>query len=276
LSATVQTTLNAVSTELTAAGIDSAAEDARKLVAFSLGIETDRLLMCLNEPITHEALRRLDPAVADRRARKPVSHILGYRAFWGRRFMVTPEVLDPRPETETLIEAALAKPFARVLDLGTGSGCILLSLLAENADASGLGVDLSPAALNVAANNCAALGLSERAVFTQSDWFEAVEGQFDLIVINPPYIAMAEMTTLQPEVLKWEPMSALTPGVSGLEAYIEIAAEIAPFLSDTGRLLLEVGPSQAEAVSAIFQQVGLTLIAIHSDLDGRDRVIEMQ
>jgi len=233
-------------------------------------------LLCLNDPITHEALRRLDQAVADRRARMPVSHILGYREFWGRRFNVSPDVLDPRPETETLIEAALRNPFHRVLDLGTGSGCILLSLLAEDPAASGLGVDLSAAALNVATRNGDALGLGKQATFMQSDWFETVEGQFDLIVVNPPYIAMAEMAGLQPEILKWEPMSALTPGISGLEAYAEIAAEIGTYLGENGRVLMEIGPTQAEAVRGLFEQVGLGLIAVHKDLDGRDRVVEMQ
>ncbi len=276
MSNTVNDTLVAVGRDLQAAGIDDAMGDARRLVAHALDISPDRLVLALNEHITPAALTVLDGAIAARLDRKPVSHILGRRNFWGRDFKVSPAVLDPRPETETLIEIALSQPFSRVLDLGTGSGCILLTLLAETPQATGMGVDISDEALAVAVENRAALGLTRPAIFAQSDWYAKAVGQFDLIVANPPYIAMPEMADLAPEVLRWEPMSALTPGFTGLEAYAQIAEGISEFLAPNGRVLLEIGPSQAASVSEMFQQAGLRLNAVHSDMDGRDRVVELR
>jgi len=276
MSGTIALALQAVTTELTNAGIDGAAGDARHLLAHALEIPADRLTLMLQEPVPAIALRKLDPLVSARLERKPVSHILGRREFWGRVFKVTPDVLDPRPETETLIDIALKRGFTKVLDLGTGSGCILLTLLAEQAGSSGMGVDVSPEALKIAVENRAALGLERQAIFAESDWFTRAAGSFDLIVANPPYISMPEMATLAPEVLRWEPMAALTPGLSGLEAYEDIAAGIGPFLTARGRILLEIGPTQAQLVSDMFVSRGLTLIAVHPDMDGRDRVVELQ
>lgn len=213
-------------------------------------------------------------AMVERRARRePVSHILGRRAFWRHNFLVTAEVLDPRPETETLVQAALAAPFGRVLDLGTGSGCILLSLLAERTAATGLGTDLSVAALAVARRNAAATGVGARAAFLLSDWLERVEGSFDLIVSNPPYVAAAEMPGLAPEVRDWEPHLALTPGGDGLDAYRAIVRDAPGHLAPGGRLIVEIGPTQAAAVSALFARAGLAAVSTLRDLDGRDRVI---
>lgn len=276
MSHTVQDTLRAATRELEAGGIDNAANDARRLVAHALMIAPDRLSLVLRDAIMPAALGILDAAIAARIDRQPVSQIIGRRMFWGRDFKVTPAVLDPRPETEVLIGAALAQPCSRLLDLGTGSGCILLSLLAENPGASGTGTDISLDALKIAGENRAALGLEDRAELHLSDWFQNVTGRYDLIVSNPPYIALDEMATLAPEVLKWEPMAALTPGASGLEAYEIIAANVANFLDPGGRVLLEVGPTQAPAVVALFRARGLENHAIHSDMDGRDRVVEFR
>ncbi|MDA1153755.1 MAG: peptide chain release factor N(5)-glutamine methyltransferase [Proteobacteria bacterium] len=212
--------------------------------------------------------------VARRAARAPLSHLLGYRDFYVHRFIVTPDVLDPRPDTEAIVAAALADPFTRVLDLGTGSGCILLSLLAARAQATGLGVDLSDAALAVAAQNRSALGLDQRATLVRSDWFAAVTGSFDLIVSNPPYIAAAEMAGLQPEVRLHEPHLALTDGADGLSCYRIIAAGAGAHLAPAGRLIVEIGPTQASAVSALFRAAGFTDLRVIPDLDGRDRGIE--
>ena len=209
--------------------------------------------------------------VARRAARAPLSHLLGYRDFYDHRFIVTPDVLDPRPDTEAIVAAALADPFMRVLDLGTGSGCILLSLLAARAQATGLGVDLSDAALAVAARNRSALGLDQRATLVRSDWFAAVTGRFDLIISNPPYIAGAEMAGLQPEVRLHEPHLALTDGADGLSCYRIIAAGAGAHLAPGGRLIVEIGPTQASAVSALFSAAGFTDLRVIPDLDGRDR-----
>ncbi|TFL17880.1 peptide chain release factor N(5)-glutamine methyltransferase [Jannaschia formosa] len=214
----------------------------------------------------------LDEAVARRAAREPVSHILGRRAFWAHEFEVTPDVLDPRPETETLVEAALEGELTTVLDLGTGSGCILLSLLAARPEAQGLGTDISEAALAVARRNAEALGLAARATFRRADWLSGIDGAFDLIVSNPPYIAAAEMAGLSPEVLR-EPHAALTPGGDGLDAYRVIARDAPARLAPGGRLMVEIGPTQADPVQDLFRQAGLADLRVQTDLDGRNRVV---
>jgi release factor glutamine methyltransferase len=257
---------------LRAAGIPDAPRDARRLLAHALAIAPDRLTLHLAEGLPDEAQAAFEAALARRERREPVSHITGKRAFYGRDFHVTPDVLDPRPETETLVELALSRPFSRVLDLGTGSGCILLTLLAERPQATGLGVDLSEPALAVARGNAAALGI-DRAAFLRSDWCGAVEGQFDLIVSNPPYIAADEMPGLAPEVRDWEPGMALSPGGDGLDAYRAIAACAPAHLSPGGRLMVEIGPTQAAAVSGLFRAAGLENIAVCPDIDQRDRVV---
>jgi release factor glutamine methyltransferase len=265
--------LRAAIPRLTAAGVPGAGADARRLLAFALGVAADRLTLVLNDPVTAAQVRAFDAAVAARARRQPVSQITGERLFLGRSFRVTPDVLDPRPETEVLVLAALDRPFVRMLDLGTGSGCILLSCLAGMPGATGLGADLSEAALAVAERNAARLGLSARAAFVRSDWFAAVEGRFDLIVSNPPYIAEAEMAGLAPEVRDWEPRLALTPGGDGLDAYRAIAAGAAAHLKPAGRLMVEIGPAQARAVADLLADRGFCEIAILPDLDGRDRVV---
>ncbi|TAG13666.1 MAG: peptide chain release factor N(5)-glutamine methyltransferase, partial [Rhodobacterales bacterium] len=199
--------------------------------------------------------------------------ITGRRLFWGLEFRVTPDTLDPRPETETLVAEALTRPFLKILDLGTGTGCILLACLKHMPMARGMGVDASPAALAVAARNAADLGLEGRARFLQSDWFSAVDGQFDLIVSNPPYIAAEEMAALAPDVRDWEPHLALTPGGDGLDAYRAIARGAGARLVPGGRLLLEIGPTQGAAVVAMLEGAGLTGLSILPDMDGRDRVV---
>lgn len=213
-------------------------------------------------------------AVARRATSEPVSHILGYRDFWKHRFKVNAHVLDPRPDTETLIEVALREPFRHVLDLGTGSGCILISLLAERGAATGVGTDISEQAVLVAGENAKSIGVDDRLILPLSNWWDDVGGTYDLIVSNPPYIAADEMRGLAPDVRDFEPHSALTDGADGLSAYRAIAAGLVDHLTDTGRVLLEIGPTQAAAVTEILRSVGLQVIGVHPDLDGRDRVIE--
>lgn len=258
---------------LKSAGLPDAATDARALLAHALQIDPSRLTLVLPDPIASDAAQRFDAGITARLARQPVAQITGQRLFWGRRFRVTQDTLDPRPETEVLVAEALAAPFTRLLDLGTGTGCILLSLLADRPMATGTGVDLSAAALMVARGNAESLGLADRAEFALSDWFSAVQGRFDLIVSNPPYISQAEMADLAPEVRNWEPARALTPGGDGLDAYRQIAARAADHLMDEGRLLLEIGPTQADAVSQMLGSAGFQCIRCLRDLDGRPRVI---
>ncbi|SEN06772.1 [protein release factor]-glutamine N5-methyltransferase [Pseudorhodobacter antarcticus] len=257
---------------LLAAGVPGAAQDMALLLAHVLGLtRADLALLSPQIELTESQVAALEAALTARTSRKPMSHITGHRMFWGRSFAVTPAVLDPRPETETLIAAALTVPFASVLDLGTGSGCILLTLMAERAAANGVGVDLSDAALVVARANHARFG--GYAHFVQGSWFDPVQGTFDLIVSNPPYIAADEMAGLSPEVRNWEPHLALTPGGDGLAAYRHICAGAAAHLTPNGWLMVEIGPRQGAHVSTLFALAGFESVGILPDLDGRDRVV---
>lgn len=258
---------------LTAAGVPDPARDARLLLRWASGLEAAALSADLSAPPNDLEARRFAKAIARRASRAPVSHITGTRAFWGRAFRVTPDVLDPRPETETLIAEALHRgPFTRILDLGTGSGCILLTLLAEWPDATGLGTDTSTAALEVARANAASLEI-DRAALEHHDWWDGVDGQFDLIVSNPPYIAAEEMPHLSPDVRDHEPRAALTPGGDGLDAYRAIAAGVARHLAPGGVIMLEIGATQYHDVAAILAHAGLLVHAEIPDLDQRPRVI---
>lgn len=259
--------------QLRDAGIDDAPRDARVLLAHALGILPDRLTLHLPDEMTAPQARAYEEALVARMTRQPVAQIIGQRLFWGLAFRVTRDTLDPRPETETLVAEALRQPFTRLLDLGTGTGCILLACLHDRPLAQGTGIDLSPAALAVARANADALGLSDRARFVQSDWFSAVAGTFDLILANPPYIAASEMPDLAPEVREWEPALALSPGGDGLDAYRVIARDAGRHLLPGGRLLVEIGPTQARAVQDLFAAAGLVGCRVVADMDGRDRVI---
>ncbi len=258
---------------LRAAGVADPARDARRLLAHALDLPPDRLTLHLQDPLAPVDQARFERLVQARCQRQPVAQIIGQRAFFGRRFRVTPAVLDPRPETETLVEAALEGPFAQVLDLGTGSGAILLTLLAERPGARGLGVDLSPAALAVARDNRDQLGLAGRARLALSDWLSAVSGRFDLVVCNPPYIDAADHDRLDPDVRDWEPAMALTPGPDGLSVYRALIPQLCRVLADPGRALFEVGAGQAQAVAEMLRRAGFVDVAIRQDLDGRGRVV---
>ncbi|MFT4013768.1 MAG: peptide chain release factor N(5)-glutamine methyltransferase [Paracoccus sp. (in: a-proteobacteria)] len=259
---------------LAAAGVPDPARDAQRLFQHALEalgqppVPRHRLTEHTPDQALADAYAGL---VAARAARQPVSQIVGRRAFWKHDFRVTPDTLDPRPETELLVELALSEAFESVLDLGTGTGAILISLLAERRAARGLGTDLSRAALDVARGNAEAVGV--RPEFRFSDWYGAVDGRFDLIVSNPPYIALSEMADLSPEVRDWEPRLALTDEGDGLAAYRAICAGALAHLNPQGRLMVEIGPSQGAAVQGLMRQAGLTQVTLRQDLDGRDRAV---
>ena len=265
--------LREASRRLTAAGVEGPARDARRLAAWAAGVEPGRVTMLRGEGVEACVRARFDAAVEARAAGRSVAHVTGRQAFWGRDFAVTGDTLAPRPETETLIEAALDEPFARVADLGTGTGCIAVTLLAERPGATGLASDLSEPALAVAEANARAHGVADRLTLARADWWEGVEGRFDLIVSNPPYVAEAEMGALAPEV-RAEPHMALTPGGDGLGAYREIVAGLARHLAPGGRVLLEVGAGQGAAVAGLLREAGLDAVTLHPDMDGRDRVAQ--
>lgn len=261
---------------LRAAGVSDPARDARLLLAFAASVDAARITLIAPEEIAPEIAERFEQLVALRAVRVPVSQLVGERAFYGRGFKVNRDVLDPRPETETLIEAALSEPFKRVLDLGTGSGCILVSLLAERSEACGVGVDLSESACLQASANAILHGVVDRANVLQSDWFGAVEGRFDLIVSNPPYLSWEEMHDVAAELALHEPQMALTDGADGLSAYRLIASQAQAFLSAGGRVMVEIGWQQGSAVRDIFGAQGWAEIVVLQDLDGRDRVVTVR
>lgn len=265
--------LAAAMRRLKEAGIEGANRDARRLLAHALGITPDRVSLVARDEMSVEAEVGFAAAVTARAARQPLSQITGRRDFFGHGFRVTRDTLDPRPETELLVEVALERPFVKMLDLGTGTGCVLLSCLAGMGFATGTGTDLSEAALAVAAENAGALGLRKRARFQRADWFAGVGGKFDLITSNPPYIAEAEMAGLAPEVRDWEPLGALTPGGDGLNAYRAIALGAGARLMPGGRIALEIGPTQAASVSTFLTAAGFEAPEVRQDLDGRDRVV---
>lgn len=271
---TLRVALASGAAELAAAGIPDPARDARRLMAAALGVAPDRLTVLANDAVPAEAAAAYARMLAERVRFRPVSQIVGRRTFWGRDFAVSAAVLDPRPETETLIDLALSGgPAARILDIGAGSGAILLTLLAEFPESQGVATDIDPAALAVARGNAERLGVARRAEFVEADWATGVVGRFDLIVSNPPYIAASEVEGLAPDVRDWEPRHALTPGPTGLESYAGIAPALPDLLEPRGRVLLEIGPTQGEAVAAMLARAGLVAVAVHPDLDLRDRVV---
>lgn len=273
MSTTAAQAMAAAAARLRAAGVADPARDARVLLAHAAKIEASRVTLIAPEELSEDVAERYEQLIALRSIRVPVSHLVGEREFYGRRFKVSGEVLDPRPETETLIEAALAEPFEKVLDLGTGSGCILVTLLAEQTCAHGVGVDLSEAACLQASANAVLHRVQSRCDIRQSDWFANVAGQFDLVVSNPPYIALDEMDDLSDEVRNHEPHLALTDGGDGLGAYRVIAAGAGLVLARGGRILVEIGPSQGAVVAGMFEGAGLKQVRVLQDLDGRDRVV---
>lgn len=271
---TIRAALATGTERLRTVGIPDPGRDARRLMAAALGVPSDRLTLLSGDTIPAEAADTFARMIAERVSFRPVAQIVGTRAFWGRDFTVTGAVLDPRPETETLIEIALrGRPAARILDIGTGSGAILLTLLAEWPEARGVGTDIDPAALAVAAANADRLAIGPRVQFVETCWAAGVAGPFDLVVSNPPYIAAAEIDKLAPDVRDWEPRHALTPGPSGLESYAAIAPSLPALLAPHGWVLVEIGPTQGTAVSALLRGAGLTATCIHPDLDLRDRVV---
>ncbi len=263
----------AAAARLRAAGVPDPARDARLLLAHAASVDAARVTLIAPEEIAPEIAERFEHLIALRAVRVPVSHLVGSRAFYGRDFRVSRDVLDPRPETETLIELALSQPFERVLDLGTGSGCILVSLLAEREDATGVGIDLSEAACLQASANAVQHGVQGRTKIQQSDWFSEVDGRFDLIVANPPYLAATEMHDVAPELRDHEPEMALTDGADGLSAYRIIAHEAQGYLTANGRVMVEIGWQQGRSVTDIFRAAGWAQVALAQDLDGRARVV---
>jgi release factor glutamine methyltransferase len=254
--------------------------DARVLLVHAAGLSHEGLVARLDEVPAPDAAARFGTFVERRIGGEPVSRIIGMREFYGRPFRIDARTLDPRPDTETLIETALTlanqeKPL-RLLDPGTGSGCILVTLLAELPQAGGVGIDVSPLALECARANAEAHAVGDRASFMVSNWLDAVKGTFDFVVANPPYLSAADMAGLTPEVRDHDPSEALDGGPDGLSAYRCIVRRLRKVLRPGGFVLFEIGPSQADAVFRILAEAGL---AVENgrwrwhDLAGRPRVV---
>lgn len=271
------TLLMAARQALAKAGNPTAALDARLLLQKATGFSHEALIADPERPVPSEAAATFEGFLKRRLVGEPVSRILGEREFYGRSFKVTPATLDPRPDTETLVEAALAfmlrdKDY-RLIDLGTGTGIIGVTILAERSKASAVMTDISAEALSVARTNAERQGVLERATFALGSWFAGAKGPFDLILSNPPYIAQAILTTLAPEVRNFDPETALVGGVDGLAAYRAIAQAAGPYLAPKGHVLVEIGEGQALEIVDIFRNVGFAPVKQWPDLAGHVRVL---
>lgn len=268
----------AIAERLRALGIDSARLDARLLVAEVLGVEPGVVFTKPDTPLTDEQAARIEVLAARRLAREPMSHILGRRGFWTLTLKVTADTLDPRADTETLIEAVLsliadrAAPL-RIVDFGTGTGAILLALLSELPNATGLGVDKSPAALAIAKENAKANGLEPRTDFMLADWGRDLDERFNVIVSNPPYIPDQDIDGLEPEVAAFEPRLALAGGLDGLDCYRALIPHMGRLLAPDGLAAVEIGMGQADAVAQLFAVSGMEVAAVARDLAGVERCV---
>ena len=278
-SGTVGETVLAAARLLRKARIAAPELDARLLLCHATGLSHEDYVAALNDALAPEAAARFGTFVERRLVGEPVSRIIGIREFYGRSFRIDASTLDPRPDTETLVEAALGlvdrEALLSILDLGTGSGCILITLLAELPRASGVGVDISLGALEQARANAQSLGVGDRAAFLAGDWLDTVEGSFDLVVANPPYLSAADMAALAPEVRDHDPRTALDGGPDGLSAYRRIVPGLRKALRPGGFALFETGPDQAQAVLRLLAEAGLEVGEpqhLWRDLAGRPRV----
>lgn len=276
---TVGDAVRAATGRLDRAGLPGARLDALLLVGHALGLAPDALRRDPGRALDAAARGRLDALLARRAdALEPVSRIVGRREFWSLPFALSPATLDPRPDSETVVEAVLARiadraaPW-RLLDLGTGTGCLLLALLSELPGATGLGIDVARDAVATAAANAAALGLDGRARFVVDDWSAGVTDRFDWVVANPPYIPTGAIDALAPEVSRHDPRAALDGGVDGLDAYRALAPLLPDRLAAGGKVALEIGAGQLGAVADLLARRGLAVEAVETDLADRPRCI---
>jgi release factor glutamine methyltransferase len=263
---------------LKAAGVDSPAIDARLMLEAAAGVSRMDIVSDPYRALTAQQSATFDDYLTRRAAREPVSHILGRKGFWKIMLGVSKHVLTPRPDSEVIVDSILgafdeSRPFS-ILDLGVGSGAILLAILAERPKAKGLGVDISEEALAVARENAANLGLAGQVALLRGDWTEGLGSEtFDVVVANPPYIPSADIQTLDPEVRDFEPRLALDGGADGLDAYRLLAPEILRVLKPDGVFAVEIGWDQSAAVEALFRAAGAEDVRTRKDLADKDRVV---
>ncbi len=277
-SATVAEALAGAVLRLEAAGVREPRLEARLLLNHATALPLEHMVAHPDQALGEAARVRYARLVERRAGRQPLAHITGRREFWSLAFKVTPDTLAPRPESETLVEAALGlvsdrKAPLRVLDLGTGTGCILLALLSELPKAEGVGVDLSEPAARVARENAIALGLADRARFLVGNWATALGACFELVVANPPYVPVEEIDRLEPEVADFEPRLALAGGPDGMAGYRALAPRLPALLAPGGRALLEIGQGQGDSVGDIMVAAGLSVSDRRADLAGVERCL---
>ena len=275
--------LREIGARLAPAGIAEPRREARLLLAAATGLSQAQLVAEPKRPLNEAEAGRLAELAGRRESREPLSRILGRREFWSLSFALGPETLDPRPDSETLIEAALAwlgpsrgraeGTMLKILDLGTGTGCLLLALLSELPGAEGLGIDTQPGAVAIARANAEALGLGARARFRTGDWGQGIGERFDVILCNPPYVPAAEIARLEPEVARFDPWLALSGGSDGLNSYRALALQLPDLLAGEGRAFIELGFGQATAAAGLFETGGLQAVDCRSDLAGIPRCL---
>jgi release factor glutamine methyltransferase len=278
IACTVSDALKRATRRLSANGIAGARQDAQILLSHVTGYSRAQQVADIGLVLSPAAEMQFESLVDRRVNREPVSHLLGQREFWSLPFIVNSAVLDPRPDSETLVEAALdycpeESAELSILDFGTGSGCLLLSFLKERPNVTGVGLDISADALGVAQQNAAQLGLSSRVRFLRGNWGACLSGRFDIIISNPPYIPRLDIVDLEPEVFDFEPLVALDGGEDGLATYRQLMPEIQRLLSPEGIGVVEIGTGQKDAVSRILKESGLVMLEVRADLAGIDRCI---
>ena len=259
--------------KLSESGIEGASRDARILTAYTLQIPVSDLSLKINEKVSGKITSKLEKLILRRINREPISKILGRRDFWGRTFSINENVLDPRGDTETLIDFVIEKPVKSVLELGTGSGAIAVTLACEWKEVHVTATDISENALSLAKINAEKFNVENKIHFLTSDWFETVNGAFDLIISNPPYIGLIEQDEISAEVIKYDPEIALFGGSDGMEAYKRIIPKLAKFLNPDGLVALETGASQSNQVKNMMNAVGFIDAKIIKDLSGKDRLV---
>ena len=278
---TISTALTDAARRLDAGGIENSRGEARLLLSHVLGFGAEKVIGHPEFEIDDAGVIKLESALSRRVRREPMSHVLGKREFWSLNFRVTPDTLDPRPDSETLVEAVLKHVVdrgrrLRVLDLGTGTGCLLLAILSEFPNASGVGMDISQAALDVAKENSETLGLDKRAEFLRAEWDTGLAGEFDIVVSNPPYIPTRELNLLEPEVALFEPRLALDGGIDGLAEYRALGPVLVRRLRSQGIALIELGAGQSGPVGQIMTRVGLDILDQRHDLGGVARCLVLR
>lgn len=265
--------------QLRSSGVDNPDFVARDLIKRAVDVADIDIILVSEQEVYAGKVQEINECLKRHISGEPVSRIFGEREFWGLPFRVTPDVLDPRPDTETIVDVALkqfiGRPPERILDLGTGTGCLIVSLLTEWPLADGVATDVSEKALAVAKENAKKHNVDKRLKLLESDWFESVKGKFDVIVSNPPYISNQEIPNLPVAVKEYDPILALDGGNDGLDCYRKIISGLKTHLKDDGICFLEIGYSQAEDVTRLVEDSGLFVKEVHPDMAGIPRVVEI-